>query len=61
MQQLSKKDLARDYECFRFGTDGLGHFVHEQMEDEVFHQLSRLDQAPLTKVQLRAYPKTIRR
>lgn len=52
MQQLSKEDLAREYECFRFGADGLGHFVHEQMEDEVFHCLSRLDQTPLTKVQL---------
>lgn len=52
MPQLSKKDLAREYESFRFGTSGLGRFVHDQMEDEVFHQLSRLDQTPLTKVQL---------
>jgi len=49
---LSKKDLAREYECFRFGTSGLGRVVHDNMEDEVFHHLSRLEQTPLTKVQL---------
>jgi hypothetical protein len=52
MPQLSKKDLAREYEHFRFGSGGLGNFVHEKMDDEVFHQLRRLDQTPLTKVQL---------
>src|SRR5436853_6191269 len=48
----SKEELASEYESFRFGTSGLGRFVHDQMEDDVFHQLSRLDQSPLTKVQL---------
>jgi hypothetical protein len=48
----SKSDLAREYESFRFGTGGLGLLVHDQMDDEVFHRLSRLDKTPLTKVQL---------
>jgi hypothetical protein len=52
MPQLSKKDLAREYARFRFGSSGLGNFVHEQIDDEVFRQLTLLDETPLTKVQL---------
>src|ERR1043165_877348 len=52
MTDLSKKDLAREYEHFPFGSSGLGNFVHEQMDDDVFRKLKHLDQTPLTKVQL---------
>lgn len=52
MKPITKDEMAREYEWFRFGTGGLGRFVHDQMHDEVFHQLSRLDETPLTKVQL---------
>jgi len=52
MPKLSRKDLALKYEQFRFGSSGLGNFVHEDMDDEVFRELSGLDEKPLTKVQL---------
>src|SRR5689334_21698519 len=52
MAFTSKEELVREYDVFRFGSDGLGGFVHPNMPDEVFQQLAQLDQAQLTKVQL---------
>ena len=49
---FTKEELLREYEVFRFGSDGIGGFVHPNMPDEVFQQLARLNQAQLTKVQL---------
>jgi hypothetical protein len=48
----SKEVLAHEYEAFHFSSDGIGGFVHASMPDEVFQQLSRLDDTPITKVQL---------
>ena len=50
---MAKQELVEQYKLFCFGTKpGLGRFVCQDMHDEVFQQLSKLGEIPITKVQL---------
>ena len=50
---MTKRELADKYALFTFGRrPGLGWLLAEQMHDEVYDRVGRLDQEPITKVQL---------
>jgi hypothetical protein len=52
MTFATREELAREYEHFRFSSDGIGGFIRPDMPESVFEQLANLGQTPLTKVQL---------
>jgi hypothetical protein len=49
---MTRDELAKLYELFRFRPIGLGSFASATMHEEVFTRLARLSDAPMTKVEL---------
>lgn len=49
---MTKAELAKEYALFHHAKAGIGAFAGPSMHEEVFSRLSRLDRAPMTKVEL---------
>jgi hypothetical protein len=49
---LARKEILDELQLFRLRTGGLGSWITEETNDEVFDRLGRVDEAPITKVQL---------
>lgn len=49
---MSKKQILKEVELFSLGTGGIGSWLTDQTDDEVFERLDRLKTDPLKKVQL---------
>src|SRR6266849_4102718 len=49
---LDKKRILDELRLFSLRTGGIGSWLTENTDDEVFARLARLDNEPLTKVQL---------
>lgn len=49
---MSKQQILDELRLFSLNTDGIGGWIAENTADEVFRRLERIEQEPLTKVQL---------
>lgn len=49
---MNKEKILKQLELFSLGTGGIGSWLTEQTDDEVFKRLASLDAEPLKKVQL---------
>src|SRR5438445_7564571 len=49
---MNKQDILRVFDVFSLGGDGIGAWLTKDTDDEVFSRLARLDEEPLSKVQL---------
>jgi len=52
MQTPGKEGILAELDLFSLGTGGIGSWLTETTNDEVFQRLAALDQNPLSKVQL---------
>ena len=49
---MSKSEILGQFDLFASGADGIGGWLTEDTDSRVFDRLSRIEQDPLTKVQL---------
>jgi len=50
---MTKEALSKEYSLFTFGRNsGLGQLLSPSMHDEVYYHISKLNEVPITKVQL---------
>src|SRR5713226_8141868 len=50
--EMSKENILKEFALFSLGGDGIGAWLTEKTDEEVFRRLDRIDQEPLSKVQL---------
>jgi hypothetical protein len=49
---MDKQQILRELRLFSLQTGGIGSWLTEHTDDEVFARLGRIEDEPLTKVQL---------
>jgi len=49
---MSKENILKEFALFSLGGDGIGAWLTENTDEEVFRRLDRIDLEPLSKVQL---------
>ncbi|MBI5179116.1 MAG: hypothetical protein HZA04_07635 [Nitrospinae bacterium] len=51
MSQLTKEDILREFELFSLGGGGIGNWLSNETNDDIFSRLSKVDVEPIKKVQ----------
>lgn len=49
---MSKEKILEELKLFKLQTGGFGSWINDNTDPDVFARLARLDQEPITKVQL---------
>jgi len=49
---MSKAKILKEFELFSLGTGGIGSWLTENTDAQVFYRLSKIEEQPLKKVQL---------
>ena len=49
---MPKETILQEFKLFSLGGDGIGGWLSQNTDDEVFRRLDRINQEPLSKVQL---------
>jgi hypothetical protein len=52
MTPYTKETILKEFEIFSLGTGGIGSWLTTETDDVVFDRLSRIENEPLSKVQL---------
>jgi hypothetical protein len=49
---MSKESILKEFNLFSLGSDGIGGWLTQDTDEEVFRRLDRINHEPLSKVQL---------
>lgn len=52
MEVMSKEQILKEFHLFSLGTGGIGNWLTDKTDEEVFRRLASIEQKPLSNVQL---------